>query len=181
MGASSVEKTYELVVYVAQRFQAAPRFSATKLWKILFWADFDHYRATGQSITRRDYIKLAYGPVPEGYEGLLTTLRWQKAITIESRQVGGHVQKRAVPLREPDLSVFSPDELATINAVIERTWGMSAQDVSDFSHEFLGWQAAQIGERIPYSTAFLRVPELTEAELQRGQELAARFGVTEPE
>lgn len=180
MAASDTEKLRELIVYAAQRLQAAPQFSTTTLWATLFLADFGHYRATGHSITCQDHIKLASGPAPEDYKDLLTTLQWQKAIKIESRQVGGHGQKRAVPLREPDLSVFSPDELATIDAVIERTWGMAAQDVSDLSHEFLGWRAAQPSERIPYSTAFLRVPELTETELQRGQELAARFGVTEP-
>lgn len=45
---------------------------------------------------------------------------------------------RRVPLRDPDLSRFAVEELATVEQIISALWGKNAREVSDFPHEEMG-------------------------------------------
>jgi Protein of unknown function (DUF4065) len=38
---------------------------ATKLYKLLYFLDFEHYKETGRSVTGLDYFALPMGPVPQ--------------------------------------------------------------------------------------------------------------------
>ena len=54
-------KFRELVLYVARKSEADPRFGATKLNKILFYADFWAYSKLGRSISGQKYRRLDQG------------------------------------------------------------------------------------------------------------------------
>lgn len=58
-------KRRELILYLASRSEEDPRFSSTKLNKLLFYCDFTAYRQLGQSITGHGYQKLQFGPAPK--------------------------------------------------------------------------------------------------------------------
>ena len=94
-------------------------------------------------------------------------------MAIAQREIFGRRQERPCALREPDLSEFSGQEIATIDRVIEALWGKSARDVTDLSHEFIGWQAAQPGEVIPYETVFVNDSEPMDEDVQHAQSLIA--------
>jgi hypothetical protein len=55
-------KFRELLVYVASRLQGDRSGGATKLNKVIFFADFAHVRRTGAPITGAEYQKLEHGP-----------------------------------------------------------------------------------------------------------------------
>lgn len=173
----SVDKSYEMILYIAEKFRNAPRYGMTKLWKVLFWSDFRHYQRTGQAITRRDYIKLPNGPVPDRSDSIIETLETRRLIQVVHRPAGSGTQRRVVALRAPNMAVLTDDEWASVDAAIADNFDLNADEVSDLSHEFIGWQVASMYERIPYGTAYLGVPELTEAEEHYAQELAQRLGV----
>jgi hypothetical protein len=173
----SVDKSYEMILYIADRFRNAPRYGMTKLWKVLFWSDFRHYQRTGQAITRRDYIKLPNGPVPDRSTAIINTLEARSLIRVEHRPTGSGTQQRVVPLRQVNREVLTADEWASVDAAIAENYDLSAEEASDLSHEFIGWQIAAMYERIPYATAFLGIPEMTEAEEKYALELARRLGV----
>lgn len=60
------QKFSELLLYVSRLAESDPRCGATKLNKILFYADFSAYRALGRSISGQTYRKLQHGPAPWG-------------------------------------------------------------------------------------------------------------------
>jgi len=78
-----------------------------------------------------------------------------------------------VALREPDLSRLTGAAIKIIDQAIASMAGMNAKDASDWSHNFVGWQLAGIGEEIPYQTIFVSGRRLTPKERARGLELAA--------
>jgi len=49
---------------------------------------------------------------------------------------------------EPDLEVFTPEELSIVDQEIERAWSMSGRGVSDEEHETAAWFATRTGETI---------------------------------
>src|SRR5438034_10969942 len=55
----------ELILYVSQRCANDPTFGATKLNKILFYADFFSYFRFGEPIAGIEYQRLPNGPAPK--------------------------------------------------------------------------------------------------------------------
>lgn len=171
----AAEKFKELILYIAQESEFDPNFGATKLNKILFFCDFLAFRAHGQSISGQRYFKLPYGPAPRALKPAIGELVAEDAcIEIEKNRFG-RPQKRVIARREANVEAFTPTEIALISSVIRALWDNSAQEVSDLSHHFIGWQAADPYEDIPYETIFLGDPTdfvLTEEEIAYGQQLA---------
>ena len=75
-------------------------------------------------------------------------------------------------LREPRLKTFTSEQIALVDSIIEKFWGFNADEVSDFSHQMVGWKIAQPGESIPYESVFISAEPLTDADIQRANELA---------
>lgn len=157
MATGNDAKLGELILYVARRAQGDEAFGKTKLNKILFYADFNAYAKTGKSITGQEYAKYPRGPVPPRAESLMQEMATAGALVLARRNYHGYQQEQPVALREPDLASFSGEEISIVDQVISELWGKSGRDVSDLSHEFVGWKVARMGEEIPYETALVDV------------------------
>ncbi len=123
----------------------------TKLNKLLFYADFAHFKKHGISITGIRYVRLSYGPVPENY-GLFYDLLFELgAIDIEevifSDDVGG---EKFTAVQEPELSRFNDDELTTITFVKEHFKNASSKEIVELSHEETGYKETQEKAYISY-------------------------------
>jgi hypothetical protein len=171
-------KFRELILYVARKSESDPGFGATKLNKILFFCDFLAYRAFGESITGHRYQKLEHGPAPRALKPILKKMEKAGECVFVERDHFGYPQTRIVARREPDFSLFSAKEIDLIGSVIEELRDSNATQVSELSHQFIGWQVARMKEDIPYSTVFLGTPRpLTQEEIEYGQQLARELGV----
>ena len=53
----------------------------------------------------------------------LKQLEHDGAAKTVTRDYFGHHQKRLVALRDPDLSLFSAEEIATVDSIIRQFWG----------------------------------------------------------
>ncbi|MBK9516193.1 MAG: SocA family protein [Anaeromyxobacter sp.] len=149
-------KLGELIVYIASKCEKHVRFGATKLNKILFYADFIAYENLGKPITGAEYQKLPHGPAPVRLLPVQAQLvALQAVVKREGVTPGGYTEKRLVPLRRANLKGFEPDEIAVVDEVIEAFKDASAVAVSEFSHRMPGWKFALDNEVIPYFTALL--------------------------
>lgn len=157
-------KLRELILYTADRSRRDPGFSKTKLYKVLFYADFSAFAERGEAITGQPYKKFPRGPVPPRALELIEDLEERGEAHFLARGKSGKQELRLEPLREPDLSLFSADELERVDKVIERLWGEAAIEVSRESAGFLGWQIAYPYEVIPYETALVDMSPVTPAE-----------------
>lgn len=155
---TETQKFKELILYVAKESQADPKCGSTKLNKILFYADFRAHLKLGRSISGEPYQKLEHGPAPKRIVPVVEELKREGECAWAERDYYGLRLKKLLSLREPVLSVFSPEEVDIVRSVITELWDLSATEVSDLSHRFIGWQAAEIGEEIPYETVFVGEP-----------------------
>lgn len=165
------EKFTELVLHVATRMADDPAFGATKLNKVLFYADVLHYANFGTPITGAEYQKLTHGPAPRRLLPVLQKLKSRDEAVMQRRGMGSFVQKRLIPLREADLSKFSGTEIAQVEKVIDALSGRSAASVSALTHTMSGWQVADEGETIPYSAIFLYDGPVTEQDRKTARAL----------
>lgn len=108
----------------------------TKMNKLLFYADFIHYKNHGYGITGLTYKALPFGPVPEHWGTLYSSLPGidMEEFVYPSGQSG--IRLEAITATE---NVLSESELATIDAVCEYFGNMSAGEISQTSHLEKGW------------------------------------------
>ena len=120
----------------------------TKLNKLLYYTDYEWIRNKGASITGETYVAMQFGPVPKHIKETLERLEKAQAIRVEKAKIGNYDQDRYVILREPDLSVFTSEEVAHLNSVARRFESWTAKQMSDLTHEDYPWQSARLGEEI---------------------------------
>ncbi len=158
------DKLSRLVHYVCDEAPNPKLLGATKLNKILYYSDFEAYLQLGAPITGEVYVKQKHGPVPKHVMTVLDRLKESEAIAIA--QASGYFAYTGEPsyaprlfhsLRRPDIHDFLPDEIRIVDEVIrviclEHT----ATSISNLSHDLI-WNAAEIGEEIPYFTAFAQL------------------------
>lgn len=154
------QKLRELILYLSSKSEKDPRFSATKLNKLLFYCDFAAYRQLGSSITGHSYQKLNFGPAPKAMMPVLEKMKRAGDCIEVERDHFGYRQKRVIALRPPDVSQLSSQELYLADQVVTDLWESSATQVSDLSLDFIGWKVASLGEVIPYETAFVSDPAM---------------------
>lgn len=152
----------ELILLVARRCERDSTFGATKLNKLLFFADFAAYRKLGRSLTGADYQKLEHGPAPKQLLPTREALLERGELFPITRDYFGKEQKRLIAGREPDVSGFSGEEIALVDEIIDRLRDLDAAAVTQLSHAFIGWRAVEYGDVIPYETAKVQPELLTE-------------------
>lgn len=171
-------KFAELLVYMASRIQGDRSGGATKLSKVLFFADFAHVRRTGSPITGAVYQKLERGPAARRLRPVRDQLIVKGHAELRQEEFLGYQQHRLVPRRDADLTVFTHDELETIDGVLADLDGLNARQVGDLSHEEAGWRLVEFGDDIPYEAALVgarQVSTPTSRRLER--EAAERLGL----
>ncbi len=165
------QKYKELIKYISARSINDPRFGRTKLNKILFFCDFLAYRDLGAPISGDTYHKEQYGPVPTHIRKMMQELIDQHEMAESAGVLGGYIQKKPVTLKDADLSLFSVYEISLIDNVIDRLSESTAYDVSELSHEFVGWQICEMGEKIPYETVLIEHRELNDDDIEYAKTL----------
>jgi hypothetical protein len=99
-------------------------------------------------------------------------------LAVREQEVPGFpsARQRFVALRNPNLDLFTPREVSWIDRVLEQFKGLNGSEMSDASHETMGWRAARLHETIPYATVFVSDKAPTAYERQRSNELAREHG-----
>ncbi len=169
-------KLRELMLHISEKCADDPSYGATKLNKILDVADQRSYVLYGTPITGVEYLALDKGPAPRRLLPIKQSMIEAHEIVEEKRVVGGYVQRRIVPLRKPNLSMLTGQDVAVVDAVIEEMWKKGGARVSKESHGRRWRIAHKAGVSIPYAAAFLTNEEVVRPEDKaRAKELADRL------
>jgi putative zinc finger/helix-turn-helix YgiT family protein len=135
-------------------FCSADGVLKTKLNKLLFYADFLHFKYYSVSITGARYARLPFGPVPDKYNRLYASLiEEKKAIRVDERRVFDYLGEFYMAQLKPDLSVFSTSELKILASVKEFFELSSSKDISEFSHKERGYAETDNAQLIAYDYA----------------------------
>ncbi|MCK4721099.1 SocA family protein, partial [bacterium] len=126
----------------------------TKLNKLLFYADFIHYRNHSVSISGARYINLPFGPVPDNYEMHLFDLR-----------VEGKIEQLEIPFNDEmtgenlvaignfDTSSLPDSAINVLTAVFNHFKEMGSVKISELSHQQDGYKETKKLEPISYEYA----------------------------
>ncbi len=163
-----------LVRYIAWKAGRRDCFGATKLNKVLWFADARLFVLRGEPITGATYIRKKYGPVPRQIMPIRAELEREGYIQVFEE--GSLV--RVTADAKPDMSGFTNDELQTIDYWIDHIdKAHTAGSISDASHDY-AWDIAQMGEELPlYAILANRIRDPNDQESEKFQAIAGARAV----
>jgi uncharacterized phage-associated protein len=140
----------------------------TKLFKLLFFLDFEHFKDTGRSVTGMDYFAWPMGPVPKS---LATEIENPEADMLSKIQflkvpAGNAFRLSVTPLAKFDATHFSKRELRIMSKLAEEFKTTRANDMVEATHlENQPWHKVYVvqdlkQQQIPYDLAVRRQEEV---------------------
>lgn len=122
----------------------------TKLNKLLFYADFKHFKEYSVSITGARYVHLQYGPVPDNYEYYFAELGRENILEMEEEIFGNYTGFKCIARQEPEFEVFNKSERDVLESVLNFFQKFGSAEIMKFSHEEEAYVSTNEGEPISY-------------------------------
>ena len=165
------KKYKQVILFLLSSSANNPLLGKVKLFKLLYYVDFDHYQSFEAPVTGDTYHKLPYGPGGDHIEALLVEMAADGLISISKRQVGNDNQYVYAGLTaETPQKICKYYEVDVIEQVAKK-WACHTRDeIVTATHGEAPWIAVDMYAEIPYSLAFYRRP-LSETEAIRDEEL----------
>jgi uncharacterized phage-associated protein len=168
------EKFKALVHYICWRTQDNPaRLGATKLNKILWYAETGNFLKTGKPLTGARYVKRQHGPVPACIPAIVNELVEEQKIFVRpaTQQFDTTLY---ISLQEPGIDRnFSASDIGNIDRIIDAVCDAhTASSISRKTHNE-PWHLAELGEDLPLFTSLALPAEITEAHAKWADERIA--------
>ena len=129
------EKFLNAIIYFAENTRSC---GLTKIQKLMFLLDFEHYKQTGRSVTGENYEAWKMGPVSPNLHNSL------KSITIPSDMMSAFVIEKSIqfeketivikPIQQFNEDVFTPRELSILKDLSKTHYDTSAINMVNLLH-----------------------------------------------
>jgi uncharacterized phage-associated protein len=156
------DRTLELILYVAKQ---SPKKTVYWVLKAIYFADRNHLLEFGRRIHEDAYVAMENGPVPSYAYDLFKNVRYDRRSRGDYQVSAGQFEVKndleIVPLRDPDMSVFSESEILCLNKSIKAIAPLSFAALKAKSHDE-AWKAAS-------TNAFMKIEDIISA-MEGGKE-----------
>jgi len=127
----------QIILFFSERLQPFK----TKMNKLLFYADFIHFRKTCFSISGLQYQALPKGPVPKNYDWIFNHALERNIVKIEMSDFGEFIgeQYYPAPASQFNKELFSEEEINTLNGVANKFKKMNVSQIVTHSHKEKAW------------------------------------------
>jgi len=155
--ATSSDKMEQVILFFLERINNV-HLGRTKLMKLLYYVDFDHFEKHGRSVTGAAYRKLPHGPVPDKAQKVIEEMARKGAVKEVRIKRADYAQHRLITQARFEASRFTGDELQTLEKVAQKWEDATAKQIEAASHAEAPWLATRDGARIDYELAHFRRP-----------------------
>lgn len=152
---NSLEKFTAMVIFFSARLEPWK----TKLNKLLFYADFLHFKKTCFSISGLNYRAIEMGPVPNNFNTIFDYLENADLIKISRTEflnggIGEQFKPHPATVFNPTL--FNDAEMQSLNEIITKLGKTSTEEIINLSHHEKAWQENYEAGRkmISYESSF---------------------------
>lgn len=153
-----MDKTKAVIAYIINYFQcndSAKNLGKVKLVKILWFTDREFMHKYYKQLTSLEYRKMPHGPMPTKIDALLESMEKEGIIKTFEVSNFGYSQKSFLCLQEPDLNLFTPQEISVLDKIITEFQNKSAKALSTQTHDEL-WESIEQGKIMPLESVFLQ-------------------------
>ena len=153
-----IHKFKEVLLYILSKVGAKPNVGETVIYKLLYFIDFNFYEKYEEQLIGATYIKNHHGPTPIEFRAIIKEMVSAEELECVQSKYFNLLQKKYLPRRESDLSLFTAKELQLIDDVLNKLSNMTAVSISEYSHGDVPWITTPKGEKIDYESVFYRTP-----------------------
>lgn len=154
----NIEKFKEVFLYILDKAGSKTNIGETVIYKLLYFMDFNFYEKFEEQLIGARYIKNHYGPTPVEFAKIVRQMESEKEVVKVEERYFQYPQTKYLPLRKPNIGIFSAHEKDVIDDVLEKLSDMNAAQISDYSHEDVPWLTTEEGKMIEYESVFYRTP-----------------------
>lgn len=152
------DKTINSVLYVAYRLT---RKDFHKIFKILYFADKEHFSVYSRPITGDTYIAMQDGPVPSKLYDIFKSVRGNGYFKDNGKfsQYFKVVDWDLIePQKEPSLNLLSSTDINFLDKALLEYGGMSWDEVREKSHDY-AWRNTVLNKEISFQNILLEAGE----------------------
>jgi len=160
------KKFQQVLLYILGKVGSRPNIGQTVLYKLLYFIDFDYYEKYEEQLIGATYIKNTYGPTPISFAKLVRKMSDNGKIVEVKSKYFDLDQTKYIPVKEPDVSELSGQELKHIDDELERLAHFSARELSELSHKDTPYVVAKDKEIMDYEYVFYRPEETSVREYE---------------
>lgn len=177
--------------------RSTKRCHTLKLFKLLNFLDFEHYRQTGRSVTGLEYKAWPQGPAPaalwrELHEPAADMQQAVAVIQVKDDLTGAPLRRDIIPRAQFDQTYFTPREMEIMNTLAYMFAETPGEDMSQISHaRNLPWDivfagGSGSGRVIPYSiateagTIIGAMPSLSKEDSAMSEEIRRLINIAPP-
>lgn len=127
------EKLINAIIYFSQNTTKCHKI---KLFKLLYFLDFEHYKITGRSVTGLQYSAWKFGPVPTMlYEEIDSPSPDLASAVNFTLEIGSRLQKLIIkPIEGFNASIFSRRELRLLESLACEFEHANGDDMIEATH-----------------------------------------------
>ena len=113
----------------------------TQMNKLLFYADFHHFRKHGRSISGAKYRAIEMGPVPNNFDAIFQFAENEHFVILDHHEFpNGAIGTKFFPNPAAKIEDYLTElELESLKEVLERFRSVKSQDIIQLSHEENAW------------------------------------------
>lgn len=120
----------------------------TKLNKLLFYADFTHFKYFGRSISGCEYAAIDMGPVPDNYKLIFGLLEEENFVYSEIEPIKEKEVEKYFPSQTFNSAIFTDSEKDTLKSICYTLGNLKTQSLIDKSHDEVAWQINSVNKII---------------------------------
>ena len=157
-GVQNIEKFKQMYVYILNQFRDCG-LPKTKLAKLLYLVDFNHYYNNLESMSNVLYKCKEYGPLADPFLELTDNMFENGEIEIAFLSEGAQMISIPSCLNDLDFSLLSDSDKKEIEDVCEKWRNKSTNVIVNFTHHQKPWKSCRPNEVIPYELILQEEPE----------------------
>lgn len=147
-----------IVAYLKSSVSPDGKVPKTKLAKLLYLADFAWYYQNLNSMSGMQYLRRAYGPVPDPYFRALAELEEEGKIAVDHKGNALLVSLSGSSSKQK-LDLLDDKEIELIKKISAKWNNKRTRDIVDFTHEQLPYKLCAPDEVIPYDLIIQQDPD----------------------
>lgn len=167
MSELNLTKYENVVLYLCGRIASRTISGKKKLAKLLYYVDFDRFEfnESMETVTGDEFKRLPMGPYPQNMTKVIDGMAARGLLEAAEVQEYADFNKTHVyrAIAEPDLSVFSEEDLIILERVARIYLPLTGRQLEDRSHIEAPWLAVEHTDVIPFELAFYRETDFADA------------------
>lgn len=152
------EKYKNVILYLSKKIGRNGVWGKKKMYKLLYFIDFDFFEKYERPITGAIYHRLQMGPAPSYFDAIAQDLKKEGKLEIGVGKLGNGyndacVYKALVDVKD---NAFTSDEKAMLDRVIKLYGDKTGKQLEDLTHKEAPYLAVDEGEEMPLELAHYR-------------------------